>query len=73
MPRQKELKNKKRWTVSEAIAVAKELDIILTRPTVIRMCRESGLGYQATGPGGNWLIMPEKFLKAIREGNRGGK
>lgn len=68
MPSENE-KKEKRWDVTRAIAEAAKLGIVMTRPTVIRMCRDQDIGYQPTGWGGTWAIHPDRF-KAIIKGDK---
>lgn len=57
-----------RWDINKAVEEAEKIGIPMTRPTVIRICREQDAGYQVTGPHGNWVVYPAKFM-AIISGN----
>ena len=61
-------KKEKRWDVTRCIAEAAKLGIMMTRPTVIRMCETQGIGYQPTGRGGTWAVYPDRFKAAIKGG-----
>lgn len=56
----------KRWTITEAIEEAKKMNIHLSKPTVIKMCRKQGIGYQPTGRAGKWVINSDQFIKIIK-------
>ena len=61
-----EAKKEERWNIDQAIREAGKMGVSMSRPTVIRLCREQEAGYQITGPHGHWVVYPEIFMALIR-------
>lgn len=61
------------WTPKEAAEYASKQGIFVSRPTVIKWCREHNLGHQlggkTSGKWGRWFIGRKKFRKFLRGPN----
>lgn len=56
-------------SVTEAIDIAKNIGIPLSRPTVHAWAGKHGLGHQLNGQGTKWVINRQKWLKYLSGGN----
>ena len=56
------------WTITKALASAMEVGVVLSRPTIISMCKQKNVGYQ-TNDRGKWRIYSTKFMKLIQGEN----
>ena len=54
-----------KWSVAEAIAYSHFVEIPVSRPTVIKICREKNAGRQFSGRGGRWIVYADKFKKIL--------
>jgi len=56
-------------TTAEALEKAKGRGIELSLPTLIKLCRERGLGKQIAGPRTKWLVYANKLDSFLNQGD----